>query len=171
MRSHRPEQLVLQDDPAFLPEFDLPNLDLDLSIFEASTLGSSKRTSIMSAKSNQSSQSSNPNGEDSVLGFVAPSSGSGDAGIGGFIFAESDGPVVGRDTRPSDDADGFYPDVDFNFDAEGNLIELGGVEVLASQAEPAMTRVRSDSAARVQVHQEHQEGRLAGQQAVRTPSI
>jgi len=170
MRFQRPEQLVLQDDPAFLPEFDLPNLDLDLSIFEASTQGSSKRTSIISAKSKSSSQSSNQDGEDSVLGFVIRSSGSGDAGIGGFMIAESEGTVTRRDIRPADDAEGFFPDVDFNFDAEGNLIELGDVEpVPASQAEPAMTRIRSDSAASARVRQEHHEGLLAGQQAVRTP--
>ncbi|MCJ1249630.1 hypothetical protein MMC30_006856 [Trapelia coarctata] len=167
----RPEQLVLQDDPAFLPELDLPNLDMDFSLFEVSTQGSSKRTSIMSAKSNQSSQSSHQEGEDSVLSLVIPSSGSGNAGgIGGFTIAESEGTSARRDTRPADavnDEEGFFPDVDFNFDAEGNLIELGDLGPLPTgQVEPAMTGTRSDSAASAQVRQEHQEGFLAGQQAL-----
>lgn len=170
MRLGRPEQLVLQDDPAFLPEFDLPNLDLDLSIFDASTQASSKRASILSATSNQSSQSSNQEGENSVLSLVIPSSGSGNAGIGGFITAESEGTSAHRDTRPADHEEGFFPDVDFNFDAEGNLIEFGDKEpVRAGQAEPALTRIRSDSVASAQVRQEHQEGLLAGQQAVCNP--
>lgn len=124
----------------------------------------------MSAKSNRSSQSSNQEGEDSVLSLVIPSSGSVSAGaIGGFTLAESEGASARRDTGPTEvlHEEGFFPDVDFNFDAEGNLIELGDVEpVLAGQTEPAMTRVCSDSAVSALVRQEHQEGVLAGQQAV-----
>ena len=125
----------------------------------------------MSAKSNQSSHSSNQDGEDSVLGLVIPSSGSGNAGgIGGFTIAESEGTSARKDTRPADgvnDEEGFFPDVDFNFDAEGNLVELGGTgPVPMRQAEPATTRIRSDSAASAQVRQEHQDGLLISQQAV-----
>lgn len=127
----------------------------------------------MSAKSNQSSQSSRQDVEDFVLGLVIPSSGSGNAGgIGGFTITEPERTSARRDNRPTDvlnDEEGFFPDVGFNFDAEGNLIELGDLgPVPTGEAEPAAMRIWSDSATSAQVRQEHQEGLLAGQQAVCT---
>ncbi|MCJ1404428.1 hypothetical protein MMC11_007653 [Xylographa trunciseda] len=160
----RPDQLILQDNPAFLPDIDLPSLDLDLSLFENSTQGSSHRTSIMSANSIQSSISSNKDGEASVFGLVIPTSDSGNAGgTGGFHLADLGSSTTKRDTRNADifpEEQGFFPDVDFNFDAEGNMIELEAPP--ARQVEDRVPRVWSDSGVSSQMRQDHDEALLAG---------
>ena len=158
---HRPDQLVLQDDPAFLPDFELLDLDHDLSLFEESTQGSSQRSSIISGRSHQSSMSSNTDTEPAMVALVIPSSSSGHAGgIGGFALPESEG---SRGANIINEEEGFFPDVDFNFDAEGNLIELGEVQQSpVGKPDTARARVRSDSGASALVRQEHQEGLLAG---------
>ena len=157
----RPDQLVLQDDPAFLPDFDPLDLDLDLSLFEASTQGSSQRSSIMSRHSHQSSRSSNADAEPAVVGLVIPSSSSGNAGgIGGFALPESE---RSRGAVISNEDEGFFPDVDFNFDAEGNYIELGEVQPTpVGEPDTIRGRIRSDTETSALVRQEHQEGLIAG---------
>ncbi|MCJ1384907.1 hypothetical protein MMC17_008025 [Xylographa soralifera] len=160
----RPNQLVLQDDPAFLPDIDLPNLDLDLSLFENSTQGSSHRTSIMSASSHQSSRSSTKDGEASILGLLIPTSDSGNAGgIGGFQLAKSGSNATEIDHGIADvfpEEQGFFPDVDFNFDAEGNMIELEAPQ--AVQVDEHVLRVRSDSGLSTQMRQDHEDGLFTG---------
>ena len=157
----RPDQLVLQDDPAFLPDFDLLDLDLDLSLLEASTQGSSQRSSIMSGHSHQPSRSSNVDEGRAMADLIIPSSSSGNVGeIEGFVLPESEG---GRGVNIIDEDGGFFPDVDFNFDAEGNFIELGEVQPTPA-GEPGATRarIRSDSEMSALLRQEHQEGLVAG---------
>ncbi|MCJ1393678.1 hypothetical protein MMC18_006554 [Xylographa bjoerkii] len=160
----RPDQLVLQDDPAFLPDIDLPSLDLDLSLFENSTQGSSQRTSVMSAGSNQSSRSSNKEGEASEFGLIIPTSDSGNPGdTGGFHLAKSGSSATKRDAGIADffpEEQGFFPDVDFNFDAEGNMIELETPQ--AVQSNEPVPRGRSDSGVSTQIRQDQEEGVLAG---------
>ena len=170
----RPDQLVLQDDPAFLPDIDLPSLDLDLSLFENSTQGSSYRTSIIFASSHQSSVSSNKDGEDSVLGLLIPTSDSGNAGgIEGFQLAKSGSNATEidhgiRDVFPEER--GFFPDVDFNFDTEGNMIELEAPQAL--QSVNPVPRDRSDSETNTQLHHDHDDGHLTGQlQVLFTPLL
>ena len=171
MGKHRPDQLVLQDDPAFLPDLFLPNLDMDLAFLESSTQGSSKRTSLHSALSQQSSKSSHVEGDESILGLVIPTSGSGNSGeIGGFTFPDSAGGSAQRDRRTigSLGADeGFYPDVDFAFDDDGRIIELGDQPQPRAETTAGPARVRSDSGISAQVRQELVEGLRAGQEAVR----
>ena len=172
MLSPSPEQLVLQDDPAFFPDFILPSLDTDLFALGSSTEGSSKRASILSAQSHQSSQSSIREGEQSLLGLVIPTSETGIAGdLGGFVLPESERGSFQRTTRPGDttleEEEGFFPDVDFEFDAEGNLIDRAAEQrVPRTEARPDIPRLASDSAASARVRQEHEEALQAGQQTV-----
>ncbi|MCJ1476147.1 hypothetical protein MMC13_004812 [Lambiella insularis] len=165
----RRDQLVLQDDPAFLPELDIPIMDLDLSLFETSTQECSHRTSVLSAQSAQSSQSSNRANEDSVLDLVIPTSDSGNTGgIGGFRVAETEGDLAREDNIERNlltEEEGFNPNVDFNFDAEGNMIELGGASTApANTLGHARAGVRSDSGIGALVRQDHEEAILAAQQ-------
>ena len=130
----RPEQLVLQDDPAFLPDLFLPTLDFDLALLGSSTQGSSKRSSDFSAKTHASSQSSHKEGEESLIDLVIPSSsGSGGAaGIaGGFeVYETGDDFHIEEPVIPDDiiGGAGFDPNVDFNFDEFGNLQEASLVQ-------------------------------------------
>ncbi|MCJ1285274.1 hypothetical protein MMC26_004614 [Xylographa opegraphella] len=161
-----PDQLVLQDNPAFLPDIDLPGLDLDLSIFENSTQGSSHRTSIMSAGSQPSSRSSNKDGEASVVGLLIPTSDSGNAGgTEGFQVAMpgSNATEIGQGTANVFlEEQGFFPDVDFNFDAEGNMVELETPQGV--QFDEAVPRTRSDSETSGRMRQGYDDGLLTGHQ-------
>ena len=169
-RLYRPDQLILQDDPAFLPEYFLPGLDIDLSALDLSTDGSSRRSSLLSPHSQQSSRSSNKDSDESLLGLIIPTSDTGDAGnIGGFALAGDDIGSARRGSRIGalleEEEGGLFPDVDFAFDEEGNVIEYGAEKHLnrAVPGGPSATRPRSDSAASARVRQEHEEGFQAGQ--------
>ena len=123
-----PDQLVLQDDPAFLPDLVFPGLDIDLSSLDISTNDSSRRSSILSPHSQRSSLSSHPEANESMLGLVIPTSDTGGAGdIGGFMLPAENVSSAQRSAqlrRLYDDEDeGFDLDPGFSFDADGNLIE------------------------------------------------
>ena len=143
-----------------------PPLDLDLSILE-SRQASSSMDSILSGQVRPSSESSK-DGE-KAMPFIAIPSSSSAGDLGGFQLPES---ITGSASRvePHEielgDEGTFFPDVDFNFDAEGNLIEFGAPDLPAIGGPQPATRVRSDSMANERVRQEHAEGRLAGQQMV-----
>lgn len=124
----RRDQLVLEDDPAFLPDFALPGLDIDLAALDISTDDSSRRSSILSPHSLLSSQSSHAGADESMLGLIIPTSDTGGAGdLGGFVLPEASFSSAQRRAnfgRLLDDEDeGFNVDPGFTFDAEGNLIE------------------------------------------------
>ena len=119
---------MLQDDPAFLPDFALPNLDFDLSGLDLSGDDSSRRSSILSPHSLRSSQSSHAEGDESMLGIIIPSSSAGGSGqIGGFILPDDNLSSVHRRERLGrlldDEDEGFNIDPGFSIDADGNLIE------------------------------------------------
>jgi meiotic recombination protein REC8 len=159
---------MLQDDPAFLPDFTFPGLDIDLSALDISTDESSRRSSILSPNSQRSSLSSHPDADESMLGLIIPSSNSGDAGdLGGFILPEDTGSAQrsARQGRLLDDEDeGFNIDPGFTIDADGNLIEGGTPGPSAAPA--GGVRLGSDSAASGRVRQELLEGLQAGQYEV-----
>jgi hypothetical protein len=167
----RRDQLNMEDDPGFLPEIDMPDIDLDFSLIESSTQGSSHRSSFMSLRSLPSSQSSHHVDEDSVIGLVIPTSESGNNGGAGGFAHRSDTASVQRATTAAnvfDNEDGFLPDIGFNFDTEGNFIDLGDVQTGAEPEllEPA-TRVRSESrAADAQLQREHEQSFHAAQEGV-----
>ena len=162
---NRPDQLVLQDDPAFLPDFFLPSLDMDLLALDLSMEGSYKRTSLLSSQFGNSEQSSDRKLEESLLGIVIPTSDTGNSGdLGGSILPRSDLGSASRGNRLrnllEDDEEGFLPNIDFDFDAEGNIVDYGADRPIQEDdgAAASLTRVRSDSAASARVLREHEEG-------------
>ena len=167
----RPDQLILQDDPTFLPDIDLPSLDLDLALFENSTEGSTNRSSIMSAHSHKSSQSSNKGREGPLPGLILPSSGSGNNdAMEGFELQRSNTGSIQNDTVLPvmfQEEEGFLPDVDFNFDADGNMIELRVQSRPVNETGQGATEEWNESAVTKRVPQESEEGLLVGQQRVR----
>ncbi|KAF6219582.1 hypothetical protein HO133_004051 [Letharia lupina] len=161
----RSDQLVIQDDPAFLPDLALPGLDIDLSALDISTDDSSRRSSILSPHSQRSSLSSHAEADESMLGLVIPSSGSGGAGdLGGFILPGENVSSAQRSARIGrlldDEDEGFNIDPGFTIDADGNLVEEPTPGPGAALA--GGIRLGSDSAASARVRQELMEGHQAG---------
>ena len=143
------------------------DLNLDLSALEPSS-GPSHLSSTLSGGAHVTSESSR--GEGSLLGLEIPPSGTESAGgFGGFELPSS---VAGsrRDTRRGielEEEAGLLPDVGFQFDAEGNLIDLGPQpEEPIESVGREQPRIRSDSLASARMRREHEEGMIAGQQAV-----
>ncbi|KAL9610666.1 MAG: hypothetical protein Q9167_004646 [Letrouitia subvulpina] len=156
--SIRPEQLVLQDDPAFHPEMQFP--DFDLSALDMPMDGSSYRSSILSPHAQQSSHSSQ-SGVDSMIGLVIPTSDTGDAGdFGGLVLPSSERgsirPSAGIGRIFDDEEDGFELDPGFTIDVDGNLILTGEEPALPQPpaAPAASTRIRSDSGMSARIAQE-----------------
>lgn len=166
--STSPDQLIVHDDPAFVPDFALPGLDIDLSALDISS-GSSRHSSILSHQSQRSSLSSQPDADEAVGFLIIPSSDSGGArDLGGFILPSDNPSSAQRSARIGglleDEDEGFNLDPGFTIDADGNLIE-GNTPDLAA-APPVGVRLGSDSAASVRVRQELLEGLEAGQYQV-----
>ncbi|KAL8832062.1 MAG: hypothetical protein Q9170_005029 [Blastenia crenularia] len=163
----RPNQLMLEDDPAFVPDMILPGLDIDLRALDISTDASSHRSSILSPRSQRTSLSSEQASDESALGLVIPSSdGGGAGGLGGFVVPSSDQASVRRSAGVGDPfgelEDDYNLDPGFMFDNDGNLID-DALQPQVEQVLPAAGRMRSDSGASAQVRQELQEGLQAGQ--------
>ncbi|KAL8938250.1 MAG: hypothetical protein Q9211_003297 [Gyalolechia sp. 1 TL-2023] len=166
----RPDQLILEDDPAFVPEMVLPGLDIDLSALDIFTDASSRRSSLLSPHSQRASLSSQGTSNESALGLVIPSSEGGGAGeLGGFVALSSEQASVRRSAGAGDlfveAEDDFNLDPGFMFDNDGNMINTGD-DVPPTQTEqvlPAAGRIRSDSGASAQVRRELEEGLQAGQ--------
>ncbi|MCJ1260411.1 hypothetical protein MMC22_000272 [Lobaria immixta] len=170
----RHDQLILQDDPAFLPDLFLPDFNIDLSALDVSTDESSRRSSILSASSQRSSLSSNKDGDESILGLVIPSSGTGGGGdIEGFMLPDDDRGSIRLGTEVEgflDEDEGFSIDPGFTVDEDGNLIITGDQRSPQTQAaiRTPFMRVRSGSAASGLVRQELQEGLEAGEHEAST---
>ncbi|KAI4111863.1 MAG: hypothetical protein LQ339_000322 [Xanthoria mediterranea] len=166
----RPDQLVLEDDPAFIPDMVLPGLDFDLANLDISTDAPSRRSSILSTQSHRSSVSSQHGNEESMLGLIIPSSDNGGVGgLGGFIVPSSDRASVRPSAAPGDlireADDDFNLDPGFIFDNDGNLIPTGddALPLQPDPAQPVTGRIRSDSGVSAHVRRELEEGLQAGQ--------
>ena len=126
--SGSPDQLMVQDDPAFSPEFALAGLDIDLSALDISTEDSSRRSSILSPPSQRSSLSSHEEADESMLGLIIPTSDTGGAGdLGGFLVPAENVSSAQRSEQLGrfliEEEEGFNFDPGFSIDADGNLIE------------------------------------------------
>ena len=156
----RPDQLILHDDPAFLPDLSLPSFDPDLLDLQKAICPPRFLSDTMSLQtvSQHGSQQGPPLG-----GLQLPSSDSG--GMGGFdIPGYHSG---SRAPRPSsllarEEDDGLLPEVDFGIDADGNLIEFGGPERIDDVPGSVRPLVPSDTAARERVRLEHEAGQHVG---------
>lgn len=162
----RPEQLVLQDDPSFLPEYALQPLDLfaDLNLIldPVPVRHSGDSQSLTPFGTQQSRPSSQV---DAIGGLVLPSSSpsqhaefelEGD-NIPGNIGRPRD--MFG--TRPVPDLD----EPDFTFGDDGNIIQLGDDGFIPrTPGVHGGSTMHSDAGASARVRREHEEGRQAGVQ-------
>ncbi|KAH6351706.1 hypothetical protein HBI37_038350 [Parastagonospora nodorum] len=159
----RPEQLVLQDDPSFLPDFALPPpevlADLDLGLdFIVSRSGDSQSLTPFGSQQTQSSPNAGALG-----GLVLPTSSP--DGPGGFQFQSGD-EAAGTTSFVGGD-DGFdIGEPDFGFDENGELIEgpLVMPPVAGTPAARSAAGMHSDAGASTKVRKEHEEGRMGGAQ-------
>lgn len=126
-KPYRPDQLVLPDDPTFVPDINLPGLGIDLSklTLQPEADASQQSSLLLTDLSQNLSQNFN-------LQLDLPSD---DImrDIGGFgSQSETSGSVqrrapLGRiSTSALDDEAGILLQPDFEFDEDGNIIELSG---------------------------------------------
>ncbi|KAJ4994305.1 hypothetical protein SVAN01_00134 [Stagonosporopsis vannaccii] len=154
----RPEQLVLQDDLSFLPEFALPPpellVDLGLGV-DLDSPRSGQYQSLTPFGSRQSSQSSHANG----FGLVLPSS------------TPDRLPAVGLEGDYGGQGDDLLnienllqlEEPDFTFGEDGDIIELTPRQhargAFATPTAVGISSMHSDTAVSARVRQEHKEGR------------
>jgi hypothetical protein len=155
----RPDQLVLPDDPSFLPEFALPppellaDLDLDLD-FNIPHSGDSQLLTPFGSQSSSQAGAIGP--------LVLPSSSPGQ--LGGFQLLGDDGQAGPSGLLCVDDIIQLE-EPDFTFDNDGNLVE--GPPSKAAPGTPAAHRgagMHSDVGASARVRREHEEGHVGGVQ-------
>ncbi|OAX80781.1 hypothetical protein ACJ72_04876 [Emergomyces africanus] len=124
----RPEQLILPDDPSFIPDIMLPGLNVDLSALDISSdTGSPRKSSLLSSFLAPSSKCSHFS--DGQLHLNISSSDIGGLGAGASGFPSDIGSSARKDTQfelPAAFAEetGVLLQPDFEFDGDGNIIEL-----------------------------------------------
>ena len=155
----RPEQLVLPDDPSFLPEFalappaHLADFDLDLDFLITHSGESQSLTPFGSQSSSQAS---------ALGGLVLPTSSPDQPG--GFELVGDDG-LAGRSGLLGADDLIQLEEPDFTFDIDGNYVEGPPSKVAAgTPAAQRSTGIHSDAGASARVRREHQEGHDDGNQ-------
>lgn len=116
-------------------------------------------------------------GDESIMGLVIPSSGSGGGGeIGGYQLSDDDRGSIRRRAEVGgslDEEEGFNLDPGFTVDEDGNLIITGDHTTPQTQlaTRTPLVRVRSDSAASGLIRQELREGLEAGEHEAGIPSM
>ncbi|PGG99423.1 hypothetical protein AJ79_08539 [Helicocarpus griseus UAMH5409] len=124
----KPDQLVLPDDPSFIPDLMLPGLNVDLSALEiSSSIGSPRKSSLLSSHLSSSSKSSRFS--DGKLHLNISSSDIGGVDAGAFGFNSDISSTARKETQfelPAAFAEetGVLFQPDFEFDGEGNMVEL-----------------------------------------------
>jgi meiotic recombination protein REC8 len=163
LMNNRPEQLVLQDDPSFLPNFALPPPELLLADldpehnFDITRSGDSQSLTPFGSQHSRSSSHAGTLG-----GLVLPTS-SPDP-LGGFqLQGDNDITEPGGFFGADNGLDLGEPD--FTFDENGEFVEAlavqNAVETPAARSGAAM---HSDAGASAKVRKEHEDGRMGGTQ-------
>lgn len=160
----RPEQLILQDDPSFLPNFAVPppGLLADLSLgCDPEVPLSDESQSLIPFGSQQSLQSSHVGG----YGLVLPSSSPDRPAGGGF-----EGDIGSQYSNNMLDIDHLlsFEEPDFVFGEDGDIIEsTAGRRAPETPAAAPTTEgapMHSDTVVSAWVRQEHEEGQHGGAQ-------
>jgi hypothetical protein len=142
----RPEQLNLPYDPNFILDSSF-GLNLDFPVSDLSIDGS-RRSSLLSPLSGRSSQSSQNDGMD-----IGTSSGIG-GDVGDFLLPGPLASSAQKSTRPDMHEDSFIEDAAFEFDEEGNIVEIpasrdrqlpeGGKDLTSETGSAVERRVREE---------------------------
>lgn len=156
----RREQLILPDDPSFLPEFALPPPELLAELNLGSLpelLHNGDSQSLTPFGSQQPNTPQGPAG-----GLIIPTSSS--VAVGEFIYHDANGP--GAMGSPSGMLGGEDMDEPgFAFDDEGNLVDVEVPNaVIGTPAAPGGVTMPSDAGASARVREEHEERFQAGTQ-------
>ena len=160
---------MLPDDPAFFPELALPDFDLSLLLSDVQS-GLAARSTVPRGLATARTAPS----EQYAPQLIIPTS-EGDGRrmlpFGGAETSSSD--LVNPETfyrgPAQDDDEGLLADVDFEFDAEGNLRTVGRSVFAAPAATEPRARMEPDSAASARVRREHEDGLKARQVSVYRP--
>ncbi|KAL4904592.1 hypothetical protein BDW74DRAFT_178685 [Aspergillus multicolor] len=127
----RTDQLVLPYDPSFLPENNLPGLGLDLSkLNKLLDVDESQQSSVLMLQTPNLSQSALSSS--SILGLNLPSDENILKGLSGFSSEAGPASSVqggvdlgGMLASSLNDEEGVLLQPDFEFDEDGNIVELG----------------------------------------------
>ncbi|KAF1963147.1 hypothetical protein CC80DRAFT_487544, partial [Byssothecium circinans] len=160
----RPEQLLLQDDPSFLPEFALPPLELLAELDLGPPLEPLSRHGDSQSLTPFGTQQAPTTPGGPVGGLILP--GSSSQGPGGFAIQGDVGPSsVGGPSGMSGSGgfDDMIGDPGFTFDDDGNLVDLTDTNaIFRTPMAPGGTTMPSDAGASARVRQEHEDGLRAG---------
>jgi len=123
----RPDQLLLEDDPSFLPTLTLESIDLHLPDFAAPLIRNSQLSTSLSLRSLDDSRHGT-----AEPGLMLPSDTTGD--IGGFTLPATGGRLSSRGPQLSSillpaEEEGLLPEADFAIDAEGNLVDFAPAQI------------------------------------------
>lgn len=128
--SSRPDQLVIQDDPSFIPEINLPGLGIDISkLTLVPEVDFSRQGSFLLTQSPDISQTVPENfnlqlefSSDDILGNPGGGGLGSESGHTGSVRPK--GPLARISTSAVDNEAGVLLQPDFEFDEDGNIIEL-----------------------------------------------
>ena len=173
----RPDQLMLPDDPSFLPEFAMPPLEL-LAELDLGPPLPPIRASGESQSLTPFAEQYDPSTPAPAAGLILPTSSS--VGPGGFVL-QGNGPssIGGPADFADDEMIGEWLEVqyeryilnvheyidapDFTFDENGELVDL--TEANLTQGTPSVrggSNMHSDAGASARVRQDHEDGLHGG---------
>lgn len=161
----RPDQLILEDDPAFMPDMALPALDYDFDLsslnLNRSILGDSQGSLLDPYSQSRSLSSASKAG--SVLGLVIPTSENSRMSYQLPQYDVSSAQKMsGVGRLYGEDEDALFDDFDFVFDADGRMVDVDpGERERLRTGSGIPQRLLSDSAASGRVLREHEDA-LAG---------
>lgn len=166
-----PEELIVPYDPAFIPELSLPGLNLDLvNIHTAKESSLNLHSSLLS--SNLSNSDHSRAGIDALpqLDISSPSIALGETG--GFTLASDRASSTQKDNyrfRGSafEDEEGVLLQPDFEFDEDGNIVDLVTNELSVSRADEQTNLQQSELTVRDRVSADARRGTLPHQQQVK----
>lgn len=116
----KPDQITLQDDPAFMPGFSFSGLDSDLLDLDLNIGG--PRRGVSETQSLHTSQSLSQS-QRTAVGLELPDDTSISFG-GGFMMPGSARSAGASSLLRREEADVMLPDIDIGLDEEGNFIEF-----------------------------------------------
>jgi len=158
---YRPEQLILQDDPSFLPEFALPPPEL-LAELNLGPAIESLRNGDSQSLTPFGSQQHPTTPEGPIGGLILPSSSSVGA-VEFMIHGDNGSAAIGGPSEMLGDE--HLDDPGWGVDDDGNIIDYEETNVISgTPAALGGATMPSDAGASARVRQEHEEGLQAGAQ-------